>query len=58
MNFPFILLCSNIPAKPASAYGVYISQLIWYSTDCASYQDFIDRGQIRIKATEPQVSIG
>ena len=39
VNFPFI--CSNIPATPA--YGVYISQLTLYSTDCASYQDLIDR---------------
>ena len=39
VNFP--LICSNIPATPA--YGVYISQLTLYSTDCASYQDFIDR---------------
>jgi hypothetical protein len=39
VNFPFI--CSNIPA--ASAYGVYISQLIWYSSACGSYQDFLDR---------------
>jgi len=27
VNFPFI--CSNIPAAPA--YGIYISQLIWYT---------------------------
>jgi hypothetical protein len=40
MNFPFI--CSNIPA--ASAYGVYIYQVIRYSRDCGSYQDFLDRG--------------
>jgi len=40
VSFPFI--CSNIPAAPA--YGVYISQLIWYSTACSSYQDFLDRG--------------
>ena len=39
VNFPFI--CSDIPAAPA--YGVYISQLTLYSTDCASYQDFIDK---------------
>jgi hypothetical protein len=39
VNFPFI--CSNIPA--ASAYGVYISQLIRYSRACGSYQDFLDR---------------
>ena len=39
VNFPFI--CSNIPAAPA--YGVYISQLIRYSKDCGSYQDFLDR---------------
>ena len=37
-NFPFI--SSNIPA--ASAYGVYISQLIQYSRACGSYQDFLD----------------
>jgi hypothetical protein len=40
VNFPFI--CSNIPAVPA--YGVYISQLIRYSTACGSYQDVFDRG--------------
>jgi hypothetical protein len=41
MNFPFI--CSNIPA--ASAYGIYISQLIQYATRaCGSYHDFLDRG--------------
>ena len=33
---------SNIPAVPA--YGVYISQLIRYSRDCGSCQDFLDRG--------------
>ena len=40
VNFPFI--CSNIPAAPAC--GVYISQIIWYSRACGSYQDFLDRG--------------
>ena len=38
VNFPFI--CSNIPA--ASAYSVYISQLIRYSRACGSYMDFLD----------------
>ena len=38
-HFPFI--CSNIPAAPA--YGVYISQLIRYSSACGSYQNFLDR---------------
>jgi hypothetical protein len=33
---------SNIPTAPA--YGVYISQLIWYSRACGSYEDFLDRG--------------
>jgi hypothetical protein len=32
----------NIPSAPA--HGVRISQLIWYSRACASYQDFLDRG--------------
>ena len=41
-NFPFI--CSNIPAAPV--YGVYISRLIWYSTVCGSYRDFLDRGLV------------
>jgi hypothetical protein len=40
VNFPFI--CSNIPA--ASAYEVFISQLIRYSRACGTYQDFLDRG--------------
>jgi hypothetical protein len=40
VNFPFI--CSNIPA--ASAYEVFISQLIRYSRACDTYQDFLDRG--------------
>jgi hypothetical protein len=40
LNFPFI--CSNIPAAPI--YGVYISQLIWYSRTCGSYLDFLNRG--------------
>ena len=35
-------MCSNIPA--ATAYGVYISQLIRYSRACGSNQDFLDRG--------------
>ena len=36
VNFPFI--SSNIPASPA--YGVYISQLIRYSTACVQYSEF------------------
>ena len=40
VNFPFV--CSNIPAAPA--YGVYISQMIRYSSACGSYRDFLDRG--------------
>ena len=37
-NFPF--LSSNIPASP---YGVFISQLIWYARACFSYECFILR---------------
>ena len=40
VNFPSI--CSNIPAL---VYGVYISQMIWYSRACGSYQDVLDRGR-------------
>jgi len=40
VNFPF--LCNKIPA--ASAYGIYISQLIRYSRAYGSYQDFLDCG--------------
>ena len=36
VNFPF--MCSNILAAPA--HGVYVSQLIRYSTACGSYNDF------------------
>jgi hypothetical protein len=35
-----LFICSNIPAEPA--YWVYSSQLIRYSRDCGSYQDFLD----------------
>ena len=38
-NFPF--LSSNIPTSPA--YGVFISQLIWYARACSSYGFFILR---------------
>jgi hypothetical protein len=38
----FHLYVANIPAIPS--YGVYISQLIWFSRACGSYQDFLDRG--------------
>ena len=40
VNFPF--LSSNIPAAPAC--GVYISQLIRYSSAFISYHAFLDRG--------------
>jgi hypothetical protein len=45
LNFPIVnvpFICSNIPA--ASAYGVYISQLIRYSRVCGSYPDILDNG--------------
>ena len=44
-DFPivnFLFMSINIPAAPA--YGVDNSQLIRYSSTCASYQDFIGRG--------------
>ena len=44
-NFPienFLFIFSNIAAAPA--YGVYLSQMIRYSSACSSYQDFLDRG--------------
>ena len=34
-------LSSNIPTS--SAYGLFISQLIWYATACSSYECFIPR---------------
>jgi hypothetical protein len=45
VDFPFI--CSNIPT--ATAYGVYISQLIRYSRACGSYKNFLDRGLLLIR---------
>ena len=39
---PWVIDDAYIPAAPA--YGVYISQMIRYSRDCGSYQDFFDRG--------------
>jgi hypothetical protein len=40
VNFPFI--CSNIPA--ASAYEVYISQLVRYSRVYGSYHNCLNKG--------------
>ena len=40
-NFPFI--CGNIPS--ASAYGVFISQLIRYARACRNYADFLYRAR-------------
>jgi hypothetical protein len=42
VNFPFI--SNKIPATPT--HGVYISQRIRYSKDCARYSDFLDRAQL------------
>ena len=42
--FPF--LSSNIPS--ASAYGVYVSQLVHYARACFNYQDFMERGKVLI----------
>lgn len=44
-NFPivnFLAICSNNPA--ATAYEVFISQVIRYSTACGSYHYFLNRG--------------
>ena len=43
-NFPivnFSFICSYIPEAPG--YGEYISQLIRYSRDCGTYEDFLDK---------------
>ena len=42
VNFPFI--SSNIPASPA--YGVSISQLMYYSGVRTHHSDFLDRSQL------------
>ena len=49
-NFPIVTfpcICRNIPAAPP--YGVYISQLIRYSSACGSYRDFLDREFLLIR---------
>jgi len=48
-------ICSNIPEAPAN--GVYISQLIRYSSACGTYPNFIDRElhATNETATEPMV---
>jgi hypothetical protein len=51
VNFPFKPI--NIPA--GSTNGVYISQLIRYSTDCGSYQDFLDSGLLLTRKLLNQV---
>ena len=48
-NFPIVncpFLISNIP--PATAYGVYVSQLVRYARCCCKYQDFVDRRKVSI----------
>ena len=40
-------MCSDIPAAPA--LGVYVSQLIRYSTACGSYNDFHNRSFLLVK---------
>ena len=52
----FHLYVATFQQQPA--YGVYISQMIRYSRVCGSYQDFIDRGLLLTKATEPRVPFG
>ena len=44
VNFPFLI--SNI--TPATAYGVYVSQLVRYARCCCKYQDFVDRRKVSI----------
>jgi hypothetical protein len=41
-NFPYT--CSNIPLS--QAYGVYISQLIWYARTCSTYDQISSRGRL------------
>jgi len=48
VKFPF--RCSNIPV--VSAYGVYISQLIWHARACCS--DFLDRGLLLTRKLQNQ----
>ena len=45
VNFPF--MSSNIPS--ASAYGVYVSQLVRYARCCSSYSDFLIRHRALVK---------
>jgi hypothetical protein len=42
VNIPF--LCSNIPLSPA--YGVYVSQLIRYTSACFANGEFSKRGRL------------
>jgi hypothetical protein len=53
VNFSFI--SSNIPA--ATAYGVYIFQLIRYSRACGSYHDFLVRGLLHTRKLLNQGSL-
>jgi len=40
-------MCSNILAAPA--HGVYVSQLIRYTTACGSYNEFLNRVFLLVK---------
>ena len=51
VNFPF--MSSNIPS--ASAYGVYVSQLIRYVSCCSNYSDFLSRHRALVTKLLSQV---
>jgi hypothetical protein len=42
--FPYIHVCSNTPLSPA--YGVHISQPIWYARACSTSDQFSCRGKL------------
>ena len=48
-NFPIVnfrFMSSNIPS--ATAYGVYVSQLVRYARACCNYEYFFDRSKLLI----------
>jgi len=61
---PFIILTflsstipfSTVTSRSFPAYGVYMSQLIWYSRTCNSYQDFLHRSVLLTKKLLVKVS--
>lgn len=47
LRYHVLIFLSRNPSTAASAYGVHISQFIWYFRPCIFYDDFLDIGLLK-----------